>query len=132
MSKACEAIWEAVSMVREGKDPKLAWKIALEITDWKGKPCARAAFLGLCTEGMIAGCNKGKYSRGKKNKEYAIKALQYLMEHPEAANLTPNELWKKAAVSDTLMKQTGYQMDVALIVFKNCFFNKENVESYAM
>lgn len=118
MSKACETILKVMEMVRKGKNPELAWKTALEMMGWKGKSCAQAAFLGLCSEGMILGCGKGNYSRGIKNKEYAIRGLKYLMEHPQKADLTPNELWVRAKVRKESSKQTGYQMDIAPALFR--------------
>lgn len=120
---------KAVELIQKGESPAVAWSTALKEVRHSTyvKPCARAAFLGLCEEGMIIGCKKGKYSRGKKNKEYAVKALRYLVKHPEDSNLSPNELWKKASVSATLPKQTGYQMDIVIAVFNKNIFNKENV-----
>jgi len=39
------------------------------------KGCPRGAFLELCEAGMIKGIASGKYTRSKRNKEYAIDAV---------------------------------------------------------
>lgn len=132
MNNYGEVTVKAVELVQKGAAPVEAWIHAIEEVRKSAyvKPCARSAFLGLCTEGMILGCKKGEYSRGVKNKEYVIKALKYLMDNPHDIVLTPNQLWKSAKVSDTLTKQTGYQMDIARALYQNDLFDGNLIRAY--
>lgn len=52
----------------------------------KKKGCPRNAFLGLYEEGLVKGIPSGNYTRSKKNKEYAIKAVKILKGAPELSS----------------------------------------------
>ena len=130
MTRYQYAVLRAVELIGKGILPRQAWERALEMEDLKGKGCARAAFLGLCSEGIILKCKKGNYSRGCKNKEYAIKGLKYLIENPQDVVLSPNRLWKKANIKKNFVNQTGYQMDIAIVLFINNLYNIKKVRSY--
>ena len=132
MTRYRDAFLKAVELIKKKEEPVKAWKTALEMLGLAGKPCARAAFLGLCSEEMILGCEKGNYSRGIKNKEYVIKGLKYLMEHPQDADLPPNDLWVKAKIREGSRKQTGYQMDMAIVLFKHNLYDAEKVKNYRL
>lgn len=68
MARHDEAMVKAVEMAARGEEPKQAWDAALELAGWKGKSCARAAFLGPCSEGMMPGCRKGNDSQEKRTR----------------------------------------------------------------
>ena len=132
MTRYRDAFLKMVELVQKKEEPCQAWKAVLEMTCLTGKPCARAAFLGLCSEGVILGCEEGNYSRGKKNKEYVIKGLKFLMKHPQDSDLTPNNLWIKAKIKEGSRVQTGYQMDMAIVLFKHNLYNSEKVRNYIL
>lgn len=117
MNKYGIAAIKAVKLLNsdyKGEFPKDAWDIATtelfgEGSSSQNKGCPRAAFLGLCEEGLVKGVARGKYTRSKKNKEYAIKAVEYLKKNPNIS-ISPENLWKKAGPN----KQHNNQMDVVI------------------
>lgn len=100
--------------------PVSAWKIEAEKLYGVGsesarKSCPKSAFLGLCEEGLVKGIPVGNYTDSIKNKEYALKAVEYLIEHPElAANKTG--LWKLIVGEE---KSHNSQMDVVAALFES-------------
>jgi hypothetical protein len=97
-----------------GDYPKKVWDIATaelfgEGSSSQNKGCPRSAFLGLCEEGLVKGVPRGQYTRSKKNKEYAIKAVNYLQKNPNIV-ISPESLWKMIGPE----KQHNNQMDVVV------------------
>jgi hypothetical protein len=120
MGKYGDCAVHAVKLIenKHEKEPRLAWNLAasslMESEAMKNKGCPRAAFLGLCEEGMIKGIPKGRYTRSTKNKGYALNAIKILQQTSKPP--TRDELWREI---------TGYnivhngQMDVVLSLWHN-------------
>jgi hypothetical protein len=101
------------------EEPIEAWKKAtIEIfelgTSGQLKGCPKDAFLGLCEEGLIKGIPPRKYSRSKKNKQYAVRAVEILKKHPELLS-DKQALWR-AVVG--MQKAHNQQMDVVVELWK--------------
>lgn len=77
------------------------------------KGCPRGAFLGLCEEGLIKGIPCGSYTKSKKNKQYAIDAVEILKENL-GKDLGKKELWYKITGNK---KSYNSQMDIVLELF---------------
>lgn len=110
--------------------PRIAWDMASKEILGDGtyaqkKACPRSAFLGLCEEGLVKGIPCGKYTISKKNKAYAIKAVQLLNIDPLLAQ-SPYELWHKILNGD--YKSHNYQMDVVISLWNNNLINSSNKE----
>lgn len=75
------------------------------------KGCPKSTFLGLCEQGKIKGVKSGSYTRSKLNKQYGLKAVEYLITQP---NLNETELW--SLISE---KTPNEQMSVVIALFKN-------------
>ena len=123
MGKYGEAAVKAVKLLGSGKveSPREAWeKVTIEIfggkTSGQRKGCPRDAFLGLCEEGLVKGIPAANYTKSKKNKGYAIKAVQILKEKPELA-YDQNELWIK--VLEKADKVHNQQMDVVTALWNS-------------
>lgn len=84
------------------------------------KGCPKSAFLGLCENGLVKGVPVGKYTRGKLNKSYAIKAVEILNSRSHA-NVTPKQLWKLVMNGET--KTSNSQMDVVLALAEKNLLN---------
>lgn len=103
----------------EGYSIKEAWeRTAIVIfgnTPAAKKGCPKGAFLGLCEEGYVKGVPKGNYTNSKKNKQYAIKAVQLLQLDPLLV-YDKKRLWKEVT-----HEQVSYndQMDVVIVLWKN-------------
>ena len=102
-------------------DPKEAWEAATAEIFGKGKlaqlkGCPRNAFLGLCEEGVIKGVPSGNYTRAKKNRKYAVRAVQILRERPD---LLANErmLWSEVLSGRKIAH--NQQMDVVTSLWEN-------------
>ena len=114
MGQNGKAALEAVkSVVYRNMTPKDAWETAIcKYTDSESsqkKTCPLNAFLGLCEEGMIRGISgtlPGFYKAGKKNKAYAVRAVEILREEP-TLSVNKKVLWKRV----TRITHNG-QMDV--------------------
>ena len=108
----------AVKLIHDGtcKNPEDAWRKALnEYThseSSRNKSCPREAFLGLCEEGIVVGIPAGKYTRSKKNKTYAIKAVEMLRK--SGRKLNQSDLWTEIAPG---VAPDG-QMDVVLSLWE--------------
>lgn len=117
MGKYGDAAINAVKLLVSGTvdNPKEAWEIATsEIfgvgTTSQQKSCPQNAFLGLCEEGLVKKIPPGNYTKSKKNKEYAIKAVKILHDMPELKS-NPNSLWNKVLETDYKVVP-NQQMDV--------------------
>ena len=75
------------------------------------KGCPRGAYLGLCENGFIRGVPKGDYCRSKKNKEYALKAVE-LLKQDKSLLSDEKRLWD--IVMDGEEKKPNHQMDVVI------------------
>ncbi len=85
------------------------------------KVCPKGTFLGLCEEGYVKGVPTGNYTKSKKNKSYATKAVRLLKEKPSRAD-NKKQLWNKACGSKN--KKHNSQMDVVLALMHNDFINQ--------
>jgi len=117
---------KAVELIRTGKatDPTDAWEIATSQlfraeTSMQCKGCPKGAFLGLCEEGFVKVIPSGHYTRSKKNKSYAVKAVSILKNNP-TKDYTENELWNEV-IGNEHKKAYNQQMDVVLALWKNGF-----------
>lgn len=123
MGRYGKAAIHAVDLVVSGKIeyPDDAWEIATNDIFGKGtsaqnKGCPKGAFLGLCEEGLIKGVPAGSYTKSKKNKAYALKAVQILKESP-AIRFDKRELWNKVMAGED--KKHNEQMDVVTSLWIN-------------
>jgi hypothetical protein len=93
MARYGDAAVRAVALVRQGDEqsPVRAWDIAVveafpHSKSSQEKGCPRSAFLGLCESGRVKGVPAGTYTRSKKNKEYALIAMDLLKQNPALAS----------------------------------------------
>lgn len=126
MTKYGEAAVKSADVIisNEGKNPRDIWVLVTseifgEGTSSQQKPCPRNAFLALCEEGLIKGIPKGNYTNSRKNKEYALKAVEILTENPNLAN-NPKALWLEAVGEP---KTHNGQMDVIVTLWKNGYID---------
>ena len=104
---------------REGLDPREAWDDAARLIfpsspSCQKKGCPRAAFLGLCEEGLVKGVTRGTYTRSRKNKGYALKAVELLTEDPTLVQCKAR-LWERVVYPQS--KAHNDQMDVVLALW---------------
>lgn len=102
-----------------GYSIKEAWEYtAMKIfgdTPSAKKGCPKGAFLGLCEEGYIKDVPKGNYTNSKKNKQYAIKAVQLLQLDPLLI-YDKKKLWREVTNDEV---SHNSQMDVVIVLWKN-------------
>ena len=128
MSHYGQAAVEAVELISKGETrrPRQAWENATCVHYERGswsqrKDCPRSAFLGLCEEGLVKGIQKGKYTRSKMSKAYAVDAVKLLKKFPDLAK-NSTALWIK--VMGPYHKKHNQQMDVVLGLWtKNLIIN---------
>lgn len=72
--------------------------------------------MGLCEEGLVNGFSKGHYTRSRKNKDYAIRALSLLKQRQDFANNLEG-LWR--AVTNGEEKKHNSQMDVVVALWNS-------------
>lgn len=111
----------------KASEPINAWELAAsqvfpESESSRNKSCPKNSFLGLCEDGYVHGAEQGSYTRAKKNKDYAIKALLLLSVTP---NLNEKELWK--SVIDEPDKKYNSQMDVVKTLWDGKLINQKNI-----
>ena len=113
---------DAVKFIQNGiiTNPIDAWNRALlnyfdRNSSSYEKGCPRNAFLGLCEEGKIIGISSGSYTKSKKNKAYAIKAIKLLRNDPSLAEKT-KVLWDM--VVNWSGKAHNSQMDIVVALWK--------------
>ena len=104
-----------------GVSPTEAWDEAVgsvfpDSESSRKKGCPRAAFLGLCEEGIVRGVPVGHYTRSRKNKTYAIAAYSLLIEDRRWAT-DEGRLWR-GATQDIGIKPNE-QTDVVLSLWKS-------------
>lgn len=100
--------------------PQDAWeKFAAELIESDStseKGCPRDAFLGLCQEGFVRGIRRGKYTRSKKNKRYAVMAVRLLKVSPELSREV-DRLWEQVLNGEH--KSHNSQMNVVVDLWNN-------------
>jgi len=123
MNKYGQASIKAVDLIQssQANTPEAAWEMAtIEIfgagTSSQIKGCPRSTFLALCEIGKVKGIISGVYTSAKQNKEYAIKALELLVDNPSLSS-EPKILWKK--IQGGIKKSHNSQMDVVLALWNN-------------
>jgi len=117
MNKYREVAVKAVNLIQSGKsnDPASAWQKAVadvfpQSTSLQDKGCPKAAFLGLCNEGMVIGLPAGEYVKPSKNGDYATAAVNILRSNRFLAS-QPELLWEKVAGKT---KSSNSQMEVVV------------------
>jgi hypothetical protein len=114
----------AILATRQGPsantNPITRWESAMErlyptSSAARKKGCPRAAFLGLCEEGLVKGIPAGHYTKSKDNKAYAVLAARLLTEGTQ--HWSRSALWQ-AVTKDAVMQENG-QMDVVLALWNN-------------
>jgi hypothetical protein len=114
----------ALMATRQGSSanisPVARWERAMEklyptSPTARKKSCPRAAFLGLCEEGMVNGIPAGHYTSSKENKAYSVRAVALLAEGTQ--NWSRSALWQ--AVAKDPQKTHNSQMDIVLALWKN-------------
>ncbi|MBW3761389.1 hypothetical protein GL264_11325 [Aeromonas jandaei] len=100
--------------------PRDAWGLAVKdeggSTSSQEKSCPKSAFLGLCSEGLVRGVSKGKYSRSVLNSCYAVTAVE-ILQTPDGQRLDRNGLWEAVMAKTGKQIQHNYQMDVVLALW---------------
>lgn len=116
MGKYGLAATKAINIILNNlaETPVKAWELATsevfgEGTAAQKKGCPKGAFLGLCEEGKVKGIRRGSYSRSRKNKEYALKAIEILKNNHNLST-QPDELWR--IIQYNKIKVHNQQMDV--------------------
>jgi len=78
------------------------------------KSCPHGAFLGLCEEGLVVGIPRGDFTRSKRNKAYAVRAVSMIRRDPSLADDT-RKLWRR--VIGGSRKVENNQMDVVVALW---------------
>lgn len=117
----------ATKLLISGKvnTPIEAWELAVsqvfpDSEASRSKSCPKNSFLGLCEDGYVLGAEQGRYTRSKKNKDYAVKAVKLLNSNPA---LNEKELWE--SVIDEPDKKHNSQMDVVMTLWNNNLINQK-------
>jgi hypothetical protein len=112
----------AVTLIRQGveRSPANAWDTAVaEIfpnsKSSQEKSCPRSAFLGLCESGRVQGVSAGTYTRSKKNKDYALLAIDLLKRNPGLVG-DLKLLWNTVLAGAT--KEPNHQMTVVAALWE--------------
>ncbi|CAH1388095.1 DUF6979 family protein [Candidatus Nitrotoga sp. M5] len=121
MSKYGTAAIQAANLARKGVQPRSAWGQAvsaqfLSQKSSQDKGCPRDTFLSLAEEGYIRGVGPGKYTRSKKNRSYAMKAIEILKSEPSIVE-RPLELWNLILQGE--VKTHNEQMYVIASLWRN-------------
>jgi hypothetical protein len=113
------AIMAAQQGSSDSLDPGVRWDSAMKklsiSPNSQKKSCPKDIFLGLCEEGRVKGTPKGNYTRSKKNKAYAIRALEFL--EGGADPLSAKKLW--GLVTNDSGTTPNNQMEVVLALWNN-------------
>lgn len=97
-----------------------AWQVAVRSefpgkVDAQRKSCPKAAYLGLCEEGLVVGVRGADCAAGAENKAYAIEAVHLLQGEPALADAGQAALWRR--VMNGRKKEHNHQMDVVLTLW---------------
>ncbi|WP_300603875.1 hypothetical protein [Niabella sp.] len=108
----------------KSSNPVAAWEEATLQLFGEGaaqkKGCPKAAFLGLCEEGLISGVPRGSYTNSSKNKRYAIRMVSWLKTHP-ALPVPVDEMWAYATEHSGI--RPNGQTSVVVALFINGYLN---------
>ena len=111
-------------VIGDATSPKNAWEKAVKEVFkkevYREKGCPRAAFLGLCEDGLIKNITPGNYTKSLKNKSYAVKAVQLLKKNPEL-RYNKKLLWEKIIIGKKISH--NYQLDVVINLWENNLIN---------
>ncbi len=122
-NKYGETAIKAVEIYTTTLCPKEAWKQAakekMSSPSAQVKGCPKSAFLGLCETGFVKGIPKGNYTLSKKNKTYAIDAINILKEKKDTYS-SAIKLWE--VISNNTISHNS-QMDVVLALWNNKLIN---------
>lgn len=117
MARYGDVAVRAVALVRQGDEqsPARAWDTAVaeafpHSKSSQEKSCPRSSFLGLCESGRVKGVPAGTYTRSKKNKEYALAAIDLLKQNPALVS-DVRLLWNTVLAGAS--KAPNHQMEVA-------------------
>jgi hypothetical protein len=89
-----------------------------ESESMQNKGCPRGAFLGLCSEGLVAGIPTGDYTASVKNRRYAVTAARLIRSHRALAS-NREELWRLCTAPASI--QENGQLDVVLALWEAGF-----------
>ena len=127
MGKYGEAAEIATKLLISNKvsSPVDAWELAVtevfpNSESSRKKGCPRNTFLGMCEEGLVIGAKSGSYTRSKKNKGYALKALSLLTTNIDFIS-DKNSLWK--LVIEGQNKRQNSQMDIVVTMWEKGLIN---------
>lgn len=124
MNKYGQAALKAVELMESKRTntPQTAWELATTEIFGDGtsqrKVCPKSTFLALCETGKVKGIGSGVYTPAKQNKEYAIKALELLVDNPSLSS-DPKILWDE--IQGGIKKSHNSQMDVVLALWTGGF-----------
>ena len=125
MNKYGQAALKAVDLIKSKRanTPETAWEMATTEIFGAGKfgqskGCPRNTFLALCETGKVNGIKSGVYTRAKKTREYAIKALELISDNPSLSN-DSKTLWNR--IMGGIAKKHNSQMDVVLALWDKGF-----------
>ncbi len=127
-NKYGEAAIEAVKLLNktESIKPKEAWELSTqkifgEETPAQKKSCPKDTFLTICEKGKLKKIKPGNYTKSKKNKSYALHAIQLIEKKPTLAS-NPNVLW--SLIPDCKGKKSNNQMDVVVSLWNSGYWKK--------
>ncbi|MBL0669823.1 hypothetical protein JD504_03490 [Aeromonas hydrophila] len=104
----------------EALTPCKAWELAAKKqfsnVSAQIKSSPKSAFLGLCSEGLIRGIHKGRYSRSVRNRDYAVKAVRILQNERDVLP-SSTALWNKVMATTEIKVLPNSQMDVVLALW---------------
>ncbi|MGE4069546.1 MAG: hypothetical protein AB7E72_00045 [Lysobacterales bacterium] len=129
MNKYGQTAVRAVQLLQAGmSEPEAAWKQAAkemfpESEASRAKVCPKAAFLGLCSAGLINGVPRALEVSGTDglNARYARNAVELLQSEPHWATEKAGEVWKEVMrrLGNAPSKRANGQMDVVLALWAN-------------
>lgn len=122
MNKYGMAAIEATHAVRINKEvsPLDAWEDAtMRIfgdSSSQKKGCPKSTFLALCGMGVVKGIECGDYTKSKKNRQYAMNAVEYICRNTNI-DVTVEMLWHYSTIGMEVKHNS--QMDVVLALYEN-------------
>jgi hypothetical protein len=109
------------SAKRKFASPVAEWKRAVASVFPSSRPsqtksCPMSAFLGLCENGEIEGIPPGRFTQSRRNKAYALRAVEILRKDAKLA-AHKRMLWK-LAIGTRQIKEND-QMDVVISLWRS-------------
>lgn len=127
-NKYGDAALEAVKLLNITKslNPEEAWDIVTQKIFGKDTPaqkkrCPQNTFLAICETGKIKGVMRGTYTKSRKNKNYALKAIKILEKNPELS-ANKKDLWH--LIPECENKTHNNQMDVVVSLWNSDYWLK--------